>query len=37
VAETVAALKASHFVDHTEIRGFVFDVDDGDLREVLGT
>ena len=36
VAETVAALKASHFVDHTEIRGFVFDVDDGDLREVLG-
>ncbi len=36
VAQTVANLKASPFVDDTEIRGFVFDVDDGDLREVLG-
>ena len=34
VRETVATLKASPFVETTEIRGFVFDVDDGDLREV---
>lgn len=34
VRETVATLLASPFVDSTEIRGFVFDVDDGDLREV---
>jgi carbonic anhydrase len=34
VRETVAALRASRFVDDTEIRGFVFDVDDGSLREV---
>ena len=35
VRQTVAALKASRFVDSTEIRGFVFDVDDGFLTEVL--
>jgi carbonic anhydrase len=34
VRETVATLLASPFVDSTEIRGFVFNVDDGDLREV---
>jgi carbonic anhydrase len=34
VRSTVATLRASPFVDSTEIRGFVFDVDDGDLREV---
>lgn len=34
VRATLEALKSSHFVDHTEIRGFVFDVDDGGLREV---
>jgi carbonic anhydrase len=34
VRSTVATLQASPFVDTTEIRGFVFDVDDGDLREV---
>jgi carbonic anhydrase len=34
VRATVAALRHSPFVDTTEIRGFVFDVDDGDLREV---
>jgi len=36
VRETVATLLQSPFVDHTEIRGFVFDVDDGGLREVPG-
>jgi carbonic anhydrase len=36
VRATVAALRASPFVDDTEVRGFVFDVDDGSLREVLG-
>jgi len=36
VRQTVATLKASPFVDGTEIRGFVFNVDDGDLREVTG-
>ena len=35
VRETVATLAASRFVDSTEIRGFVFDVDDGSLTEVL--
>lgn len=35
VRATVAALAASPFVDNTELRGFVFDVDDGVLREVL--
>jgi carbonic anhydrase len=34
VRATVASLRASPFVDSTEIRGFVFNVDDGDLREV---
>jgi carbonic anhydrase len=34
VRATVATLLASPFVDSTEIRGFVFNVDDGDLREV---
>jgi len=37
VLETVATLKRSPFVDDTEIRGFVFDVDDGGLREVQGS
>jgi len=35
VRSTVATLRTSPFVDTTEIRGFVFNVDDGDLREVL--
>jgi carbonic anhydrase len=35
VRSTVATLSASPFVVGTEIRGFVFDVDNGDLREVL--
>jgi len=35
VRETVATLRASRFIDATEIRGFVFNVDDGALREVL--
>jgi carbonic anhydrase len=34
VRSTVATLRLSPFVDTTEIRGFVFNVDDGDLREV---
>lgn len=34
VRATVETLRESAFVDATEIRGFVFDVDDGDLREV---
>lgn len=34
VRATVSTLIASPFVDSTEIRGFVFNVDDGDLREV---
>jgi len=34
VRSTLATLRESPFVDTTEIRGFVFDVDDGDLREV---
>jgi carbonic anhydrase len=34
VRSTVATLLASPFIDPTEIRGFVFNVDDGDLREV---
>jgi carbonic anhydrase len=36
VRETVATLKASPFIEQTEIRGFVFNVDDGDLREISG-
>ena len=35
VTATVAALVASPFLDSQEVRGFVFDVDDGSLREVL--
>ena len=31
---TVATLRSSPFVDGTDVRGFVFDVDDGSLREV---
>lgn len=34
VRETVATLRQSPFVETTEVRGFVFNVDDGDLREV---
>ncbi|MFI5036301.1 MAG: beta-class carbonic anhydrase [Acidimicrobiales bacterium] len=34
VRAAVAALCGSPFVDNTEVRGFVFDVDDGSLREV---
>jgi carbonic anhydrase len=34
VRQTVRALRDTPFVDGTEIRGFVFNVDDGDLREV---
>jgi carbonic anhydrase len=34
VRATVATLRESPFVDTTEVRGFVFNVDDGDLREV---
>ncbi|HUX05536.1 MAG TPA: carbonic anhydrase [Acidimicrobiales bacterium] len=34
VRETVEILRTSPFIDGTEIRGFVFDVDDGALREV---
>jgi carbonic anhydrase len=34
VRTTVETLRASPFVDSTEVRGFVFDVDNGDLREV---
>jgi carbonic anhydrase len=35
VRRTVETLRSSPFVDSTEIRGFVFSVDDGDLREIL--
>jgi carbonic anhydrase len=35
VRSTVTTLRSSPFVDNTEIRGFVFDVDDGELREVI--
>jgi carbonic anhydrase len=35
VRATVNTLKSSPFVDGTEVRGFVFNVDDGDIREVL--
>ncbi|HEY5121174.1 MAG TPA: carbonic anhydrase [Acidimicrobiales bacterium] len=34
VRATVATLRESPFVETTEVRGFVFNVDDGDLREV---
>jgi len=35
VRSTVRTLIESSFVQGTEVRGFVFNVDDGDLREVL--
>ncbi len=35
VRETMATLQASPFVEKIEIRGFVFNVDDGDLREIF--
>ncbi len=35
VRDTLGALRASSFLDSTDIRGFVFDVDDGSLREVI--
>jgi len=35
VRATVATLRESPFVETTDVRGFVFNVDDGDLREVL--
>jgi carbonic anhydrase len=34
VRATVATLASSPFITNTDIRGFVFSVDDGDLREV---
>ncbi len=34
VRSTVATLRSSPFVDGTDVRGFVFDVDDGSIREV---
>ena len=34
VRATVATLRQSPFVDTTEIRGFIFNVDDGALREI---
>ena len=34
VRETVETLRASPFINGTNIRGFVFNVDDGSLREV---
>jgi carbonic anhydrase len=34
VRDTVRKLRSSIFLLDTEIRGFVFSVDDGDLREV---
>ena len=34
VRSTVRTLRASPFIIDTEIRGFVFNVDDADLREV---
>lgn len=34
VRDTVTTLRDSPFIDDTEIRGFVFDVDDGALREI---
>jgi carbonic anhydrase len=34
VRQTLETLRSSPFVDSTEIRGFVFNVDDGDLREI---
>jgi carbonic anhydrase len=37
VRSTVSALEGSPFLKSTEIRGFIFDVDSGDLREVDAT
>ncbi len=34
VRATVAALRESPFIDDSDVRGFVFDVDDGSIREV---
>ena len=34
VRATVATLRESPFIDNTDVRGFIFNVDDGDLREV---
>ena len=34
VLATIAALRDSPFIDDTDVRGFVFDVDDGTIREV---
>jgi carbonic anhydrase len=34
VRATVRTLRANPFVDSTDVRGFVFNVDDGDLREL---
>lgn len=35
VRATVATLRESRFIDSTDVRGFVFNVDDGELREIL--
>lgn len=35
VRATIDTLSSSPFIDGTEIRGFVFNVDDGDLREIV--
>lgn len=35
VRATIDTLRSSPFIDGTEIRGFVFNVDDGDLREIV--
>lgn len=35
VRATIDTLTSSPFIDGTEIRGFVFNVDDGDLREIV--
>jgi carbonic anhydrase len=35
VRSTIDTLTSSPFIDGTEIRGFVFNVDDGDLREIV--
>ncbi|MEO9181000.1 MAG: carbonic anhydrase, partial [Acidimicrobiales bacterium] len=35
VRATIDTLTSSPFVDGTEIRGFVFNVDDGALREIV--
>ncbi len=35
VRATLATLRASLYIDDSDVRGFVFDVDDGSLREVI--